>query len=75
MSAVKDNDSTKFPHMIPDETLEHFHKARDEMRKGFESLFPKEFVDRRRAARREMLMGIRSMIDHVLEETDKKHTA
>lgn len=72
MSDVKEKDTPKFPHMIPDETLEHFYNARNEMRKGFEALLPKEFVERRRSARREMLMGIRSMIDHVLAETEEK---
>lgn len=75
MSEPKERENVHFPHIISDETRAHFRNAHEEMHKGFESLFPKEFIERRKAARREMLMGIRSMIDDALKETDRKQTA
>ncbi len=56
---------------IPDEALDHAQAAREEMRKSWESFLPPGFVEHRRAARREMLLAARSMIDAVLERTEK----
>ena len=57
---------------IPEETREHYRKARQEFRKSVEGLLPEGFVEHRRAARREMLLAWRSMIDHVLKKMDEK---
>ena len=59
-------------HHIPEEVREHAKAARDEMRKGFESLMPKEFVAHRKAARKEMLMAARTMLDKAIDKLEVK---
>jgi hypothetical protein len=57
---------------VPPETREHLKAARDEMRKGYEALFPPGFVQHRRAAQRELLLAARGLIDAALKHTDPK---
>jgi hypothetical protein len=61
-----------FEGRIPEESREHYRKAREEMRKSFEVFFPPEFVEHRRQARKEMLMAWRGMIDSALEHMEEK---
>jgi hypothetical protein len=73
MNMTEKTSSTRpFGDHIPSEAREHMKSARDEMRKGFEALFPEEFVKHGKAARREMLLAWRSMIDAALEKTEEK---
>ena len=62
----------KWKEYVPEETREHYKKAREEFRKSFEGLLPQGFVEHRRNARREMLLAWRSMIDHVIKKMDEK---
>ena len=64
-----------FEGKIPEDFRKHTRAAREEFRKGVESLFPPEFATHRRQARKEMLLAWRSLIDASLEhieETGKK---
>lgn len=66
----------KFAEHIPPEAREHMKAAREEMRKGIESILPPGVREHRRAARKEMLLAFRSLIDAALERTeDKSKTA
>lgn len=62
----------KFKHHIPEETREHYRKARDEMRKSIETLLPEGFMEHRKAAHKEMLLAWRSLIDTAIERVDEK---
>ncbi len=62
----------KWKENIPEETREHYKKAREEMRKSIEELLPKGFVEHRRNARREMMLAMRSMLDHAIKKMDEK---
>ena len=62
----------KWKERIPEETREHYKKAREEFRKSVEGLLPEGFLEHRRNARREMLLAWRSMIDHVIKKMDEK---
>lgn len=53
----------KIENRIPEETREHYRKAREEMHKSLETLFPAGFLEHRRAARKEMLLAWRSLLD------------
>ncbi|MGE5248656.1 MAG: hypothetical protein ACM3QS_00445 [Bacteroidota bacterium] len=57
---------------VPEETRDHYRKAREEMREAFETLLPEGFVEHRRAARREMLLAWRSLIDAAIRRMDEK---
>ena len=57
---------------IPEEVREHFHAAREEMRRSYEALFPPGFIEHRRAARKEMLLAARSLIDAALQRLDAR---
>ncbi len=63
---------SKFKSRIPEETREHYRNAREEMRKGLETLFPAGFIKHHRAARKEVLLAWRSMLDSVIENIDEK---
>ena len=63
-----------FETCIPEEMLQHFHTAHEEMHESFKALFPPEFVDHRRKARKEMLLAWRSLIDSALERLEAKKT-
>jgi len=62
----------KWKERIPEETREHYKKAREEFRKSVEELLPKGFVEHRRNARREMMLAWRSMLDHAIKKMDEK---
>ena len=68
--AEKTSEHKMHEHHIPPEVREHFHAARQEMRKSFEGMMPPEFREHRRKAHREMLLGWRSMIDSALQRMD-----
>lgn len=57
---------------VPEETREHYKKAREEMREAVKTFLPEGFVEHRRNARREMLLAWRSMIDHTIKKMDEK---
>ena len=57
---------------IPEETREHYKKAREEFKKSVEGLLPEGFVEHHRNARREMLLAWRSMLDHAIQKMDEK---
>jgi hypothetical protein len=63
---------SKFKSHIPEETREHYRNAREEMRKGLETLLPAGFIKHHRAARKEMLLAWRSMLDSAIESMDDK---
>lgn len=62
----------KYEQRVPQEARQHFRAAREEMRKGLETLFPEGFLDHRRNARREMLLAWRSMLDAAIQRTEEK---
>lgn len=68
----KSSSQESFKDRIPQDAREHLRAAHEEMRKGFETLFPEGFVRHRRAAGKEMLMAWRSMIDAALERMEEK---
>ena len=69
--AEKMTDEKMHGHPIPSEAREHFRAARQEMRKGLESVLPPGLKDHRRKVHREMLLGWRSMIDAALQRMDE----
>ncbi len=62
----------KHKHYIPDPAKEHLKSARNEMRKGIESLLPPDFADHRRAVGKEMLMAAREVINHAIEHIESR---
>ena len=60
------------PNFVPAETRAHLKAAREELRKGYEAMFPPGFLEHRRAARRELLLAARSFIDAALKRADEK---
>jgi hypothetical protein len=68
---MTDNEK-KWKEHIPEETREHYKKAREEMKQSIKGLLPEGFIEHRRNARREMLLAWRSMLDHAIEKMDKK---
>lgn len=72
MPDKKTDRETKFKTQIPEETREHYKKARQEMREALKGLLPEGFMEHRRAARREMLMAMRSLLDAAIERTEEK---
>ena len=62
----------KWQSHIPEETREHFKKAREEMREVAKGFLPEGFLEHRHAARREMLLAMRGMLDHVIKKMDEK---
>jgi hypothetical protein len=72
MATSKNPRERKFKDAIPEESREHYKRAREEMRQAIETLLPEGFVDHRRAARREMLLAWRSLIDAAIQRMDEK---
>ena len=70
--AEKTSREKKYESRIPEEARQHFHAAREEMRKSMELLLPEGFFDHRRGARREMLLAWRSMLDAAIQRMDEK---
>lgn len=62
----------KYEERVPEEARQHFHAAREEMRKGMETLLPPGFLEHRQNARREMLKAWRSMLDAAIQRMDKE---
>ena len=62
----------KYESRIPEEARQHFHAAREEMRKSMELLLPEGFLEHRKGARREMLLAWRSMLDDAIQRMDEK---
>ena len=62
----------KWEKHIPEETREHYKKARAEMREAVKGFLPAGFWEHRQAARREMLLAVRGMLDHVIKKMDEK---
>ncbi len=57
---------------IPEETREHYKKARAEMREAVKGFLPEGVMEHHRNARREMLLAMRGMLDHVIKKMDEK---
>ena len=70
--AEKTTRGKKYESRIPEEARQHFHAAREEMRKSVEVLLPEGFLEHRRGARREMLLAWRSMLDAAIQHMDEK---
>ena len=70
--AEKTTRQKRYESRVPEEALEHFHAARQEMRKSLETLLPEGFLEHRRSARREMLMAWRSLLDKTIQRMDEK---
>lgn len=70
--AEKKHSEKKFESRLPEETREHFRKAREEFRAGFKTLLPEGFLEHRRAARREMLLAWRGMLDAAIQRMEEK---
>lgn len=62
----------KWKERIPEETREHYKKAREEFKESIKGLLPEGFIEHRRNARREMLLAWRSMLDHAIQKMDEK---
>jgi hypothetical protein len=63
----------KYEQRVPEEARQHFRAAREEMRKGLETLLPEGFLEHRKGARREMLLAWRSMLDAAIRRTEEKN--
>jgi len=63
---------SKWKEHIPEETREHYKKAREEMREAVKGFLPEGFLEHRHTARREMLLAMRGMLDHVIKKMDEK---
>jgi hypothetical protein len=72
MATKKTEGESKFKTQIPEETREHYKKARQEMREAVKGLLPEGFLEHRRTARREMLLAVRSLLDAAIERTEEK---
>ncbi len=68
----KTDRESKFKTQIPEETREHYKKARQEMREAIKVLLPEGFIEHRRTAKREMLLALRSLLDAAIEHTEQK---
>ena len=62
----------KWKEHIPEETREHYKKAREDFKKSVEGLLPERFVEHHHNARREMMLAMRSMLDHAIKKMDEK---
>jgi hypothetical protein len=72
MNTAEDQQEPRKKRPIPEETREHYRRAREEMRQAIETLLPEGFLDHRRSARREMLLAWRSMIDAAIRRIDER---
>jgi hypothetical protein len=72
MATKKTESENKFKREIPEETREHYKKARQEMREAIKGLLPEGFMEHRRAARKEMMLAVRSMLDAAIEKMEEK---
>ena len=72
MATKKSERVSKMKERIPEETREHYKKAREEMREAMKGILPEGFVEHRRAARKEMLLAVRSLLDSALQRMEEK---
>lgn len=72
MATKKSERVSKMKERIPEETREHYKKARKEMRSAVKGFLPEGFIEHRRAARKEMLLAFRSLLDSALQRMDEK---
>lgn len=72
MTTKNTESEKKFKPEIPEETREHYKKARKEMRAAIKGLLPEGFLEHRRAARKEMMLAVRSLLDAAIEKMDEK---
>ncbi|MCE9645990.1 MAG: hypothetical protein K8S20_08325 [Chloroflexi bacterium] len=72
MPTPKNNGEKKFKREIPQETREHYRKAREEMREAIKGFLPEGFLEHRRAARKEMMLAMRSLLDAAIEKMEEK---
>ena len=62
----------KWKEHIPEETREHYKKARKEFHEAVKDLLPDGFLEHHRNARREMMLAWRSMLDHAIKKMDEE---
>lgn len=62
----------KWKDRVPEETREHYRKARQEMGEVVKGFLPEGVLEHHRNARREMLLAWRSMLDHAIKKMDEK---
>lgn len=72
MAASKTENEKKFKREIPEETREHYQKARQEMRAAIKGLLPEGFLEHRRTARKEMLLAVRGLLNAAIEKMEDK---
>ena len=72
MATANNPQEPKRRRVVPEESREHYRKAREEMQQAIENLLPEGFVEHRRAARREMLLAWRSLLDAAIQRMDEK---
>ena len=72
MATKKTERVSKMKERIPEETREHYKKAREDMREAMKGILPEGFVEHRRAARKEMLLAVRSLLDSALQRMEEK---
>lgn len=71
MTTTSDEQAPKRRKLMPEESREHYKKARDEMREAIANLLPEGFLEHRRSAKREMLLAWRSLIDAAIKRMDE----
>lgn len=72
MATQKTERGSKHRERIPEETRQHYRKAREEMRQAIDGLLPEGFIEHRHAARREMLLAMRSLLDSAIQRMEKQ---
>lgn len=72
MATKKSERVSKMKERIPEETRQHYRKAREEMREAAKVLLPEGFLEHRRAARKEMLLAMRSLLDSAIQRMEGK---
>ena len=72
MATKKTERVSKLKERIPEETREHYKKAREEMRDSLKGLLPEGFMEHRKAARKEMLLAVRSLLDSAIQRMEEK---
>lgn len=72
MVTKKTENEKKFKREIPEETREHYKKARQEMGEAIKGFLPEGFLEHRRAARKEMMLAVRSLLDAAIEKMEEK---
>jgi len=72
MATKKTESEKKFKREVPEETREHYKKARQEMREAIKGFLPEGFIEHRRTARKEMMLAVRSLLDAAIEKMEEK---